>query len=289
MNFINLLFPDFKKKAFTLSFDDGADGDIALGELLSELGMKCTFNLCSGNFVSEDRERRPGELSRPLKVSEAKKLFENPNFEVASHGWHHPFLSQIPTSDALHDVVTDRRTLEKTLGRFVRGFAYPFGDRDETVREILRLAGFVYARSVGRSKDFYIPASDGWYDWIPSAHYFDSDYDRLAPIFKKETPSDERPWLFYVWGHSCEYREKKNGIDAVRERFEPLAHLDDVWYATNIEIHDYVEAYRKLIFFADSTHVYNPTLIPVFFNCNHGKFKVAPGETVKIYDLSDYD
>ena len=37
-----------KKKAFTLSYDDGISQDIRFVELLNRYGLKCTFNLNSG-------------------------------------------------------------------------------------------------------------------------------------------------------------------------------------------------------------------------------------------------
>ncbi|MFQ8954078.1 MAG: hypothetical protein ACLR56_14395 [Oscillospiraceae bacterium] len=39
-----------------------------------------------------------------------------------------------------------------------------------------------------------------------------------------------------------------------------LSNKPDVWYATNIEIYDYVSAYRSLVFSADGGRVYNPSL-----------------------------
>ncbi|MCQ2455757.1 MAG: polysaccharide deacetylase family protein [Clostridia bacterium] len=279
MNQINLLFPGFRSKAFTLSFDDGAEADLPLGKLFLEFGMKCTFNLIASSFAEVDEK----ENVIPKISKEKKEFYTNPDFEVASHGFYHPFLWQIATADACHDVITDRRCHENVFGRLVRGFAYPYGGRNKNVHELLRLAGFAYARNVGPSRDFYIPESDGWFEWAPSAHYFDSDFDRLTPMFLNFKSSPEIPLLYYVWGHSYEFEQRPGGLAEVRERLAPLAHLDEVWYATNIEVHDYVEAYRSLVFTADTTHVYNPTLIPVYFHCNHGNFKIDPGETVKIF------
>ena len=41
-----LLFPGFKTKALTFSFDDGIDSDIETLELLKKYDIKATFNLC---------------------------------------------------------------------------------------------------------------------------------------------------------------------------------------------------------------------------------------------------
>jgi hypothetical protein len=44
-----------------------------------------------------------------------------------------------------------------------------------------------------------------------------------------------------------------------------MGQREDVWYATNIEIYDYVQAYRRLIWTADLSRVTNPSAIPVSF------------------------
>ena len=43
-----MLYPGGKKKALTLSYDDGVCQDRRLIEILDRYGLKCTFNLGSG-------------------------------------------------------------------------------------------------------------------------------------------------------------------------------------------------------------------------------------------------
>ena len=54
----------------------------------------------------------------------------------------------------------------------------------------------------------------------------------------------------------------------IREVMEDFCKLvggrDDIWYATNIEIIDYMDAARRLIFSADCRRVYNPNAISVW-------------------------
>lgn len=69
----------------------------------------------------------------------------------------------------------------------------------------------------------------------------------------------------------------------VIEQFaEYMGNRDDVWYATNIEIHDYVEAYRKLIVSTNGENVYNPTGEIVYFQRGEKTYCVQPGERLKI-------
>lgn len=47
-------FKDGKTKAFTLSYDDCVVQDKRLIEIFNKYGLKSTFNICSGRFLSED-------------------------------------------------------------------------------------------------------------------------------------------------------------------------------------------------------------------------------------------
>jgi len=94
--------------------------------------------------------------------------------------------------------------------------------------------------------------------------------------------SSRAPWLFYIWGHSFEFDHKEGGWDHAENFCKKLSGRPDVWYATNIEIYDYIQAYNSLIFRADNTAVYNPTLIKVWFDIDGTLYSVAPGETLKI-------
>ena len=89
--------------------------------------------------------------------------------------------------------------------------------------------------------------------------------------------------LFYVWGHSYEFDQCDNW-DHMEELVRKVSGRDDVWYATNGEIRAYVEAYRRLVFSADSRTVYNPSAVGV---CLGGMFapdwiEVKPGQTAEL-------
>ena len=45
-----LRFPNFKFKAFSMSYDDGAPADKRLVEIMSKNGIVGTFNLCTDRF-----------------------------------------------------------------------------------------------------------------------------------------------------------------------------------------------------------------------------------------------
>ena len=72
MNKVTLMFPGFRTKAFTMSFDDGIDTDIRMASIMKKYGVKGTFNLNSGLFSPEGTVKPEGRDSIPLTVSQAK-------------------------------------------------------------------------------------------------------------------------------------------------------------------------------------------------------------------------
>ncbi len=271
MKKLTLLFPGFKTKALTFSFDDGIDSDIETMELIKKYDVKATFNLCSGESksIKDEDVRKPGQLCMPLSLNKAKTLFSDPHAEVASHGYIHPAYGHIAPSDALYDMLTDRRELEELFGCLVRGHAYPYASFNEDVMEMMRLSGFAYARSADSRYDFKLPLEDEWFHWRPTCHWRDGECDQLVNDFTTQDNLYYHGWLFYIWGHSYEFRETEDGFDRFEALLKKLAFRDDTWYATNIEICEYVKAFRSLIYFADGKAAYNPTQIDIYMRAGH--------------------
>ena len=53
---------------------------------------------------------------------------------------------------------------------------------------------------------------------------------------------------------------------------------DDVWYATNGEIYDYVQAYNRLIWSVEMTFVHNPSAIDVYLDFKGKEVVVKAGK-----------
>ena len=68
----------------------------------------------------------------------------------------------------------------------------------------------------------------------------------------------------------------------IEEFCDTVSKQDDIWFATNIEIYDYITAYNSLVMSADGSMVYNPTLIEVFFMRDEKQYSIKPGETIII-------
>ena len=86
--------------------------------------------------------------------------------------------------------------------------------------------------------------------------------------------------LFYVWGHSYEF-DRNSNWDLIERFCESAAHQEDVWYATNIEIRDYLCALRALRLSQDSTMLYNPTALDLWVSVDRLPACIPAGATVK--------
>ena len=121
---------------------------------------------------------------------------------------------------------------------------------------------------------------------MPTAHH---DNPNIMDYVNKFTSLDvssryiasRGPRLFYLWGHSFEFERNQNW-DHLEEICKKLGGKEDVWYATNIEIHDYVEAYNRLQYSADGSTVYNPTLFDIWFDVDKKTYLIKSGETITI-------
>ena len=274
-----LLFPNGKEKALTLSYDDGVDTDIRLVELLEKYNIKCTFNINAGIFNPEGSVCPEGQVHFRLPKNEVKRVYDNPLCEVATHGFTHPFLDRLPTSQCMLEILKDRQELEKLTGKMVRGHAYPFGHYNDDVVDILKKAGIVYARTVESDHSFDLPT-----DWLrlkPTCHHDDPELMKLTNIFLNGYDPHKNGWLFYLWGHTYEFRQYDNW-NVIEEFFAKVANNDNVWYATNIEVYDYVAAYKSLIYSVSGDVIYNPTATDVWVRSDGKSIVVPARQTINL-------
>jgi peptidoglycan/xylan/chitin deacetylase (PgdA/CDA1 family) len=80
---------------------------------------------------------------------ELRELASRPGLEVGFHSTNHLDLTAIPEDVRRREIITGKAGLEDILGRPVDLFAYPFGVHDESVRSLVREAGFTAAVAVG--------------------------------------------------------------------------------------------------------------------------------------------
>ncbi len=278
-------FPGGKEKALTLSYDDGNQNDIKLVEILNRYGIKATLNVNSGMFGNTNEDWR-------LPAQTVKELALSGGHEIAVHGVNHIALGKATITDGIREVLYCRDALEKEFGGIIRGMAYAdTGVRAFTagvtlseIEHYLKELGIAYARTLGKDNcDFAIP--EDFYEWMPTVHSKNPELMNYLKLFlDAEMPSwcaKRSPLLFYMWGHSYEF-EQDNNWDLLEQFCQTAGGHDEVWYATNIEIYDYVMAYRALQFSVDNTTVFNPTCQTVWFEADGEVFSVEPGQYVNL-------
>lgn len=266
-------FPGFKSKAVTLSYDDAVIYDKKLIDIMKQNGIKGTFNINSGLFSTDGKRR--------LTKQQALELYSDPFVEVAVHGAKHLPLDEVNSAVALNDILSDRMALEEMFGTFITGLAYAYGVYSDKVVDMLKLCGIEYARTVTASGNFDIP--EDWLRLKPTCHHNDPKLMEYAKIFLEGDVCkgyyNKKPRLFYLWGHSFEFNDENNW--EIIERFAGyIGNRDDVWYATNIEICQYVKAFDSLVFTVNEKMVKNPSCIDVYMNYNNNEYLIPAGETV---------
>lgn len=274
-----LRFPGFKRKALTLSYDDGVRQDKKLISIMQKHGLKGTFNINGGMFGTEYNGEEVGKMT----VEEAVELYNSSGMEVAIHGYKHLSLSKVDSAIAVNDVIKDRVDLERIFGRIIKGMAYANGSYDDDVVDILKKCGVNYSRTVVSTENFELPTE--WLKLPATAHHNNPKLMELAEQFvnlpKGRNFWYDTPKLFYLWGHSYEF-DNNNNWNVIEEFAEFMGGREDIWYATNGEIFDYVTAFDRLEYNAEGTIIHNPSAIDLYLSYKDKEVLIRAGETVKV-------
>ena len=265
MKTIYTCFPGGKHKVLTMSYDDGREEDYRLVEMFNKYGIKGTFNLNAG--IDWDPKRIP--------LSEYRKVYEG--HEVACHTYTHPTIERCPLEQVAAQVLEDRKSLESLMGYTVRGLAYPNGSYSEDIKKLLPALGIRYARVVGNRDDFAMPRDP--YEWKATCHH----NHRLQELGEQFVGLFKTQYLYqmYVWGHSYEFTDRNNW-DVMEDFCKLVGGRDDIWYATNIKIIDYMEAAGRMQYAADGSFAYNPSACPVWVSVNNEIVEVPAGTQVNL-------
>lgn len=266
---------DGKLKVLTLSYDDGVVQDIRLIEIMDKYGLKGTFNINSGKYLPEDAVRE--KFYGRLKLSEALKLYTNSDHEIAVHGFNHTFLEKSDTSEMIYEIMEDRRTIESHFGKIARGMAYPFGTYSDEVIDVLKKCQIAYARTVESTYSFDFPKN--WLMLHPTCHHNCEMLDELIKKFVETENMFGNAEMFYLWGHSYDFDNIDNW-NVIEKFAEYAGGHEHIWYATNIEIYDYVKAYESLQTSYDKKIIHNPSATDVWFEINGKVYCVKAGETL---------
>lgn len=222
-------------KILTFGFDDSEIYDRKLCRMFRKFGMKSTFFLISGQLSFRCNFHRYNEDTVVERVSshELKQTYKN--MEIATHTAEHIF----PSYDVENSVINSAKYLSALCGYEVRGLAYPGGIYSKEHIEALNKTDILYARTTDVTHSFELPKKR--LAWNPTCKYDDPKLNVLIDNFLNYNGYE--PILFYIYGHSYELTRK--GFPYNWESFESslikLSGRDDVWYATNIEIAEWLD------------------------------------------------
>lgn len=258
-------FPGGRFKALTMSYDDGRLEDKRLVEIFNKYGIKGTFNLNAG--LRENPLRLPREIY--------KELYKG--HEIATHSYTHPTIARCPLVEVAKEILQDREELEALTGGLVRGHAYPNGSYSEDIKDLFKKLGIAYGRvtsplPIGGSS-FALPVDP--LEWHPTCHHNAPD---LMEKGRWLVDSHKKQYLrlMYVWGHSYEFTNDNNW-EVIEEFCKLMGGHEDIWYATNIEIIDYMEVLNRLKFSGNGECVYNPSAQSAWLEVNDERIVEVPG------------
>jgi peptidoglycan/xylan/chitin deacetylase (PgdA/CDA1 family) len=246
-----------------MSYDDGVVQDRRLIEIFNKHKIKGSFHLNSGSFSKDNK----------ISADEIAKVYEG--HEIACHSLTHPFLERISREEVINEILADRKNLEAISGYPVKGLSYPYGTYDSKLCGLLKSLGIVYSRTTESTGHFSPP--DDFLRWHPTCHHRED----LLEKCKKYKNGRYTFSIFYVWGHSYEFDNNKNW-DLIEEFCAEIGGDPDIWYATNIEIYNYIGALHRLEFSVDRTIIRNISSIPLWLANDDETFVVQPRELLRL-------
>jgi peptidoglycan-N-acetylglucosamine deacetylase len=229
----------------TTSWDDGHKDDIRLAQMLKEHGLKGTFYISPRNheFARED-------LLTPQEIKNMSR-----DFEIGAHTLTHPRLPMISAPQAEEEIFNSKALLEKIIGKEIEAFCYPYGSYAKEHVQLVKKAGYRYARTVARYKfELDNPYEAGTSVHAYSHGLFDlwrvsyfakfrpakvlqyAEWDALAcAIFDRVV---REGGVYHLWGHSWEI-DKSEHWDRLERVFRYISTHPQVEYVTNGELGAY--------------------------------------------------
>ena len=149
---------ELPEKSVLITFDDGyADNYYFAYPILKKYNLKATFFVVGSWIKDKTEEYIPGknQIMGFDKINEIKK--EYPNIEFQSHSWGYHSRGRIES-------MTKEEMEEDTLKMLNLGFeymAYPYGHRNNLIKQVLKDKGFKIAFRFGppeyatRNSDLY--------------------------------------------------------------------------------------------------------------------------------------
>jgi peptidoglycan-N-acetylglucosamine deacetylase len=233
-----------KAAVLTTSWDDGHRCDVRLARMLKEHGLKATFYVAPENqeFAKQDL----------LSLPEIRDLSQD--FEIGAHSMTHRRLPAISEQEAAREIIESKAVLEQVTGKEIKVFCYPGGAYTNLHVQLVKDAGYRYARTVARytftvddpyeagtSLHVYNHRSDLWqiacfvkFQPIRVLHCL--EWDALAKAMFDQVIKEGG--IYHIWGHSWEIDEHDDW-ERLGNVFRYISANPKVSYVTNGELEAY--------------------------------------------------
>jgi len=123
----------------------------AVWGLLKSLGPDERQSVVSSIAVWAGTHADSQECDRTLEPDEVRRLYAPGFIDIGAHSVTHPSLPSLGSAEQLWEIEESRIACEELTGSLVPGFAYPFGDFDDTSRAAVSAAGFQFACTTAES------------------------------------------------------------------------------------------------------------------------------------------
>jgi len=136
------------KKTIILTFDDGYYDNFSYGwPILKRYKFKATIFLTTG-LVGGVKIKKSGERLKMLSWQEIEKMQKSGIIDFQPHTQSHPRLTEISPELIQKEIGESKQSIEQALVKKAEFFAYPYGDYNEAVVDILKTLGFKLALTV---------------------------------------------------------------------------------------------------------------------------------------------
>jgi peptidoglycan/xylan/chitin deacetylase (PgdA/CDA1 family) len=180
---------DFPKKPIIITFDDGYEETLNnVLCILRKYKIKIVVSLVT-DFIGKsnkwDFENKQIPAYRIINEEQILKLV-NEGVSFVSHSTTHPHFNKIGYNELKNELENSKGYLEDLLKKRINAVIYPYGEYNEDVKKIAKLAGYKFGCAVNSRKRYvledlyeirrvYVKGSDslfdfkrkisGWYLW----------------------------------------------------------------------------------------------------------------------------
>ncbi len=135
------------RRNVTITFDDGYVNVLRHGVApLAKNGFTAIQYLVA-DLIGKRNEWDVAQGEAPEMMMDSAQVREwlAAGHDIGSHTLSHPYLTKISRPQAQEEIISSRKRLEDMFGRPIRHFCYPYGDWNETVRDLVKAAGYATA------------------------------------------------------------------------------------------------------------------------------------------------